>query len=98
MKLILNEQEVIDGVCVFVAEYFGCEPQQVEVDLHFRNGRFSANGETVFGDTLRMNQQDIIDGIAMFLKEYHHFNPDFMSVQLNFHEGQGIWAEVIVAE
>lgn len=35
MELIFNEQNLIDSVCVYVAEREKLRPDQVEVDLEF---------------------------------------------------------------
>jgi hypothetical protein len=99
MRLFLNEQEVIDGVCVFTANRNNGIPEDVEVkeiDFH-KNGTFSAVA-MIYGDRQRLDTQDIINGVAEFLEEYHCFNPEVMNVKINFSEHEGVFAEVFINE
>lgn len=93
MILLLNEQEVTDGVCVAVAMIHDDqgEPENVEmVELgKRRNGSFYA--EAIYHGWGRdteytLDNQQIIDGIANFLQEYHEFN----------FEGLGFSGELLV--
>jgi hypothetical protein len=87
--LLLNEQEIIDGVCVYVANRHDVEPQDVDVkELSYNKSvGFTANA-TFRGhynaDTL--DTEDISEGIVMFLEDFHSFNPDVMTVELKFHK------------
>lgn len=100
MKLTLNEQEVIDSVCVFVAETVNGNPEQVEVkEINVDSrGRVSAHAKYGHRFNHELNAEEIAEGIEMFLEEYHSFNPANMRVLLNYTDGQGVWAEVLVNE
>jgi hypothetical protein len=100
MRLILNEQEVVDGICVFVArEFDGDHPEAVnvkEINYH-RNGQFSSS-VSYFEFNNELDTDQIADGIRQFLAEYHSFDLEVMTVELKFTEGKGVWAEVSVNE
>lgn len=99
MRLILNEQEIVDGVCVFVANEGDFLPEYVDVkELNYhRNGEFTSLAK-VSGLKYHLDTDQIIQGIEQFLEEYHSFNPEIIRTVLNFTEGQGVWAEVFVNE
>lgn len=99
MKILLNEQEIVDGICVWMAREFGGEPFHVNViglDLH-RNGEVTAIAE-IFDNREELDQEDIEDGIALFFEEYHEFDPNVMEVNV-FGDGMlGFTAEVLINE
>jgi hypothetical protein len=99
MRLLLNEQEIVDGICVFMANKFNGEPEDVDVkELEFhKNGKASAVAY-IYGEKEKVDNQEITIGIAQFLEEYHSFNPEVMNVKLSFSEHEGVFAEVFVNE
>jgi hypothetical protein len=100
MKLKLNEQEIVDSVCCFVAEVAQGNPEQVEVkELNVdRKGRVTAEAKYGFRFNHELSPEEIIEGIEIFLEENHSFDPNVMTVMLNYTEGEGVWAEVLVNE
>ncbi|MBP0726672.1 DUF2653 family protein [Bacillus sp. RG28] len=89
MILLLNEQEIIDGVCVFVANKYDVEPQDVNLQELSYNKSVGFTANATFrghynADTL--DTEDISEGIVLFLEEFHSFNPDVMTVELKFHK------------
>jgi hypothetical protein len=101
MRLILNEQEVTDGICVYIAdEVGGGYPEYVEVKEigYTRNDEFYSKAVYFGKQKYELDTYQICEGIQRFLVQYHSFNRQFMSVNLKFEEGKGIWAEVLVNE
>ncbi|WCK53436.1 DUF2653 family protein [Aneurinibacillus sp. Ricciae_BoGa-3] len=96
MNLHFNEQDVIDACCVFVANRYNGNPEDVDVDLqHNPAFGFSADARKGF-QNIRLTQQDIIDGIAIYLAQYHNFIPERLRVDLQFQPQTGIEAEIMV--
>lgn len=99
MRLYLNETEVIDGICVFIANLEGGNPENVDVqELNYhKNGTFSSKAD-YFESRYSLRAEQICEGIRQFLEEYHSFNPIVTNVELQFTEDEGVWAEVFVNE
>ncbi|MGD2351989.1 DUF2653 family protein [Bacillus subtilis] len=99
MKLLLNEQEVRDGVCVAMADRYGVEPEDIEkVELEFVKGLGVQATASFDFEKDRYDEVDIVKGIEMFLEEYHSFDIDLMNVELRYHKKDGVFAEVSVNE
>ncbi|MCY7911178.1 YxcD family protein [Bacillus inaquosorum] len=102
MRLLLNEQEVIDGICVGIAKRYVEEPENVDVGsvTYSRSEGFTAkvscNG--TFGLMELVTQREIEEGIKQFLHDYHCFRPDLIELELKFHNKDGVFAEVSVNE
>jgi hypothetical protein len=96
MKLHFNEQDVVDACCVFVAQRYNGNPQEVNVDLQFNPiSGFTADARKGL-QNIHLTEQDMIDGIATYLAEYHNFIPERLRIDLQFNEETGIEAEIIL--
>ncbi len=77
MRLILNEQEIVDGICVYISNEEDIYPEDVEVKELSYNKRTGFFAEATFGlHHKQLMSDDISEGIIQFLEEYHNFNPD----------------------
>lgn len=98
MKVLFNEQDVIDACCVFAAQRINGYPEDIDVDLQF-------NPTTGFGADARdlqrgfhnihLTEQNIIDGIALYLADYHNFIPENLKINLQFNQETGIEAVIV---
>lgn len=98
MKLLFNEQDVIDACCVFAAQRINGNPEDVDVDLQFNpTTGFEANARDLRREfqTIHLTEQNIIDGIAMYLADYHNFLPEKLKINLQFNKGTGIEAVIV---
>jgi hypothetical protein len=98
MKLLFNEQDVIDACCVFAAQRIDGHPEDVDVDLQFNPATgFAANARDVRRgfQTIYLTEQNIIDGIAVYLADYHNFIPENLKVDLQFNKETGIEAVIV---
>ncbi|MDP4104213.1 MAG: DUF2653 family protein [Bacillota bacterium] len=98
MKLLLNEQDVVDACCVYAAQRINGNPEDVDVDLQFNptNG-FAANARDMRRgfQTIYLSELNIIDGVAMYLTDYHNFIPEKLKINLQFNKETGIEAVVV---
>ncbi|MCY7783248.1 MULTISPECIES: DUF2653 family protein [unclassified Bacillus (in: firmicutes)] len=99
MKLVLNEQEIVDGICVYVSNEEDIYPEDVEVKELSYNKRTGFFAEAKCGPHHKqLVSDDISEGIIQFLEEYHNFNPDVTVVELQFDKKKGFSALVFVNE
>jgi len=99
MRLLLNEQEIIDGICVYVSNKHYTDPSSVEVsELGVtENGNFYAEVHCK-GHFHALNTEDIVNGIIQFLHEFYNFNPNVLDVKLKYEDEKGFSAGVISNE
>ncbi|MEK5036198.1 DUF2653 family protein [Paenibacillus sp. FSL R7-0302] len=99
MKLLFDNQDVTDAICVYIADqYEGGIPEMVDdVRLCYTPSiGFTAIGE-IYGEYNNLTEQDMIDAISTYLQIHHCFIPDCILVNLQYHsEIQGFGAEIII--
>ncbi|NHM30175.1 DUF2653 family protein [Neobacillus terrae] len=97
MELFLNEQDVVDSVCVYAAYRDRTEPQYVEADLRYdENLGISAAARAEGSVERHLNEHDVVDAIAEYLQEYHNFIAANLLVELLYNPEKGIHASVMV--
>jgi hypothetical protein len=94
MKILFNEQDLIDSVCVFIANRYNEDIQGIEAELYHEEDKGISAETTVKNDrkTYTLSEQDIIDAAAIYLDEYHNFDPIQLSIELIYDEDKGISA------
>lgn len=99
MRLFLNENEIVDGVCVYVANMEGGSPEEVNVkELRYHKNDEVSVQANYYNNRFTLNSEQICEGIRQFLEEYHSFNPIVINtVELNCNE-EGIYALVTINE
>ncbi|WP_240418583.1 DUF2653 family protein [Paenibacillus periandrae] len=96
MKIIFNEQDLIDSTCVFGAITYHEVIENIQAELHHEEGKgitatlHTSNNQKNY----QLSEQDIIDGAALYLEEYHHFDPNQLVIQLFYEEETGFAAEI----
>lgn len=93
MKLMFDEQDVMDSVHVFIATKHnrgyveGSEPHNVrDVRLFFHEQTgFTASGY-IHGIQYSLSQQEMIDAVALYLSSYYSFAADRLLVDLSWDE------------
>ncbi|SEC09147.1 DUF2653 family protein [Paenibacillus sp. GP183] len=105
MKIILDEQDVIDSVHVYIASQGnrrvveGSEPHNVyNVELFYdgKNG-FSAKGYT-YGTLCHLDQQDFINAIALYMSSYYSFASNRLMINLAWDEATKLFGADIIVE
>lgn len=96
MKLFFTEQDLIDAVCVFSAQRWNKEPQQIEAELFVEEEKgFSAIASVQNGlYKYPLTEQDLIDSVAVYLRDYHNFDPNRLFIELLFDEAKGFSAAI----
>ncbi|MGZ6505353.1 MAG: DUF2653 family protein, partial [Tumebacillaceae bacterium] len=96
VRLNFNEQDLVDSVCVFAAQRFNVNPQNLMVELFFNPQMgFSATAATRDNyHRFQLNEQDLIDAVAIFLSEQHRFDPHRLAIELFYEEGHGFSAVI----
>lgn len=96
MKIIFNEQDLIDSTCVFGSSTYNEVIEDIQAELHHEDGKgITATLHALKSQkTYQLSEQDIIDGAAIYLEEYHHFDPNQLVIQLFYEEGTGFSAEI----
>jgi hypothetical protein len=105
MKIIFDEQDVMDSIHVYIATQGnrgvveGSEPHNVyNVELfHDNQDGFSAKGY-FYGTPYHLNQQDFIDAIALYMSSYYSFASDRLMINLVWDEVAKIFSADIVVE
>jgi hypothetical protein len=98
MELLLNEQDIVDSVCVYTALMEDTHPESIDVDLAFDSPKGFSAVALVHERTRNLNEQDMIDAMTIFLRDYHNFDPSRLFVDLTFSENEGITASVKIKE
>jgi hypothetical protein len=96
MKILLNEQDIIDSACVFIANRYNEVIDDIKAELHHEEGKGISGTTNVQNDrkTYPLSEQDIIDATAIYLDEYHNFDPNRLSVELIYEKETGFSAEI----
>lgn len=96
MKVLFNEQDMIDAACVFVADKYREPIERLQADLHYEEDE-GIRGTVEIVNQARiydLSEQDLVDGAAMYLASYHAFDPHRLTVELLFDETEGVTAVV----
>jgi hypothetical protein len=105
MHILLDEQDVMDSVHVYIAAQGnrgiveGSEPHHViNVELfHDTKSGFSAKGY-YYGNAYYLNQQDFIDAIGLYMSSYYSFASDRLMISLSWDEAEKLFGAEIVIE
>jgi hypothetical protein len=98
VELLLNEQDIVDSVCVYTAAMESTNPENIDVDLAY-NPSYGFSAEVLaHRRTRNLTEQDLIDAVAIYLRDYHNFDPHRLLVELRFSENEGIIASVQVKD
>jgi hypothetical protein len=96
MKILFNEQDIIDSACVFAAKKYNEVIENIKAELHHEEGKGISAILNIQSDQKihQLSEQDIIDATAIYLDEYHNFDPNQLLIELLFEEEKGFFAEI----
>ncbi|PGZ96101.1 hypothetical protein COE51_17765 [Bacillus pseudomycoides] len=92
----ISEQELINALCVYIAQKRQVAPEQVLVELMYDDDySFSAEVE-VNGRKQILIQANLIEALRLWLDMEYHINSFAARLQLELHDEEGIiaWANL----
>lgn len=95
MEILLNEQDMVDSICVYVASLENQRPEDIEVDLKI-DQLISAVASFNRFEQRYLEEQEIVDVIAFYLRDYYSFDPHQLRIDLRFSEEEGFGASILV--
>jgi hypothetical protein len=95
MEIIkIEEQEIINAICVFVANHKRISAEAVLVELVFEDETgFSAEVE-VNGNQEIVTEPKLVEALRNWLDSEYRMDPFSVSIQLDLHDGEGIVAYI----
>nr|WP_106779002.1 YxcD family protein [Lysinibacillus timonensis] len=93
-KITLNEQEVVNAICLFHAKFRKVEPTDVEVELMYDDiGGFTAEA-SVNGQHDIYNTVNFIAALRLYIEEQMHRDSMSARIVLDLHDDEGIIANI----
>ncbi|WP_409305094.1 YxcD family protein [Peribacillus sp. SCS-155] len=90
-KIIISEQDIINALCVYLADKRQIKPQEVEVELMYDDD-FGFSAEAYIGDRKQvLITQNLIEALRQWLDEAMNMNP-YSGIELVLDDEQGIIA------
>jgi hypothetical protein len=90
-KLILSEQDIINALCVYIAQKKQVKPQEVEVELIFDDD-YGFSAEVYVAERKQiLITANIIEALRMWLAEYLNRDP-YVGIKLVLDDEEGIIA------
>ncbi|GIN88861.1 hypothetical protein J6TS2_52470 [Heyndrickxia sporothermodurans] len=93
-KTAIFEQDIINAVCIFIADKYYVQPEEVSVELIYDDeSGFSAEVEV--NDRLqKLTEINLIEGLRHWLDTEHGLDPMSVGLELEWNEQEGIIAYV----
>ncbi|WP_370452920.1 DUF2653 family protein [Sporosarcina sp. BI001-red] len=92
---MIEEQDIINAICIQQAKNKSVTPEQVEVELFYEdNEGFFAEAD-VNGMTVNMNTFDMTQALRMWIEEQLHQDPYATGIKFLLDDERGIIASLI---
>ncbi|HWL25857.1 MAG TPA: YxcD family protein [Ureibacillus sp.] len=93
-KITLNEQDLVNAICLFHAKFRQVSPAEVEVELMYDDETGFSAEASVHGQQDIYSTANFIAAIRLYIDE--QLNRDSMSARilLNLHDDEGIIANI----
>ncbi|MEH6943806.1 YxcD family protein [Bacillus sp. JJ722] len=93
-KLIIPEQDIINSVCLYMADKKRTAPEEIEVELMFDDEAYGFSAEIYFnGRNQIITHRDLIEAIRFWLEHQLNRNP-YSGIELVLDDEEGIIAYV----
>jgi len=92
-ELVLPEQDIINAICVYIAEKKQVKPEEVEVELMYDDDTGFSAEAFVGGRSQILITGNIIEALRKWLKEYLNRDP-FAGIKLELYDEEGIVAVI----
>ncbi|WP_019241940.1 MULTISPECIES: DUF2653 family protein [Bacillus] len=93
-KLIIFEQDIIDSVCLYMADQKSMSPEEIEVELMYDDEAYGFSAEVYFnGRSQILAHRDLIEAIRFYISRELNGNP-YSGIELVLDDDEGIIAYV----
>lgn len=97
MKLVLNEQEIVDATCEYMSKKYSIDPISVDVDEMDFNEQEKFFAEVSHKEkSYDLDEQTMANAIKDFLYKHYNFIPDLLKVKFDYKDERGFSAKVNV--
>ncbi|MDE3840902.1 DUF2653 domain-containing protein [Bacillus methanolicus] len=91
--LIISEQDIINAVCIYIAEKKQIKPEEVEVELMYDDDYGFSAEVYVAGRKQVLIMQNLIEALRGWLDQVLHMNP-YSGIELVLDDEEGIIARI----
>lgn len=93
-KIKISEQDVINSVCMYMADQKNMAPEEIEVELMFDDEAYGFSAEIFFnGRSQILAHRDLIEAIRFWITHELNGNP-YSGIELVLDDQEGIIAYV----
>ncbi len=92
---MIEEQDIINAICLYLARQHGTAPETVEVELCYEDDEGFFAEAYVNGGTLTMTTFDMTQALRMWIEEQLHQDPYAAGIKLLLDDERGIVAALI---
>jgi len=93
-KLKVSEQEIINAICLFMADAKRMTPEEIEVELMFDDEAYGFSAEIFFqGRSQIIAHRDMIEALRFWIQHELHQNP-YAGIEFILDDEEGIIAYV----
>ncbi len=91
-KIIITEDELINAICLLVANKKEIKPEEVEVELMW-NEEYGFSAEVYTAGRMQVYvEANLIEALRFYLQNYLHRDPYAAGIELVLDDEQGIFA------
>ena len=97
MKLLFEEQDLIDAICVYGAKKMHVNPEDIIAKLNFHPERGYIGEAEVedTGDYYEFDNEKLIRAIEFYLEDAHYFLPHRLEIELKGEHSLGAKIKVL---
>ncbi|GKV68183.1 hypothetical protein NCCP2716_06810 [Sporosarcina sp. NCCP-2716] len=92
---MIEEQDIINAICLYQARQHDTEPETVEVELCYEDDEGFFAEAYVDGSKLTMNTFDMTQALRMWIEEQLHQDPYAAGIKLLLDDERGIVAALL---
>lgn len=93
-KLKISEQDIVNSVCLYMADKKTINPEEIDVELMFDDKAYGFSAEIYFnGRNQILTHKDLIESLRYWIKREMNRNP-YSGIELVLEEQDGIVAYI----
>nr|WP_039042870.1 DUF2653 family protein [Sporosarcina sp. ZBG7A] len=94
-ELMIEEQDIINAICLHQAKNKSVTPEQVEVELFYDDDEGFYAEASVNGMTVNMNTFDMTQALRLWIEEQLHQDPYATGIKFLLDDERGIVASLM---